>query len=358
MMARTISPQDVSWFLDLNEKGQLDLDPPYQRRSVWTPKDKRFFIDTILNNYPAPPIFLHKTLDDNGRATYHVVDGKQRLNTIIEFANNKIRIPDDFADKSLQKKRWADLQRETREIFWNYVIIVEMLPSVNDATIRDTFERINRNSRKLERQEIRHAKYDGWLINAVEAEANKDEWKEFGVVTTARAKRMADVQFISELFAVRLKDKLNGFDQDWLDQLYADYEEPDEEGLFVEEDFREAIELTKAILQSLLEQQPDIRNHIKVLAHFYSLWGFLTLQVNADFDQEAFAVAYLEFMEKVTAAIKAAGVDEEQAEIEEPVRIYAANSRGASTDLTPRKARHDQLTLAMAGVAGVVHEDR
>ena len=100
MMARTISPQDVSWFLDLNEKGQLDLDPPYQRRSVWTPKDKRFFIDTILNNYPAPPIFLHKTLDDNGRATYHVVDGKQRLNTIIDFANNKIRIPDDFADKS------------------------------------------------------------------------------------------------------------------------------------------------------------------------------------------------------------------------------------------------------------------
>jgi hypothetical protein len=33
-MSRTISQQDVSWFLDLNEKGQLDLDPPYQRRSL------------------------------------------------------------------------------------------------------------------------------------------------------------------------------------------------------------------------------------------------------------------------------------------------------------------------------------
>lgn len=65
-MARTISPQDVSWFLDLNEKEQLDLDPPYQRRSVWTLKDKRFFIDTILNGYPAPPIFLHKSLDHCG----------------------------------------------------------------------------------------------------------------------------------------------------------------------------------------------------------------------------------------------------------------------------------------------------
>lgn len=356
-MSRTISQQDVSWFLDLNEKGQLDLDPPYQRRSVWTLKDKRFFVDTILNNYPAPPIFLHKTLDDKGRATYHVVDGKQRLNTIIDFANNKIRIPEDFADQSLQKKRWSDLQRETRETFWNYVIIVEMLPSVSEAVIRDTFERINRNSRKLERQEIRHAKYDGWLINEVEAEAEKSEWKSFGVVTTARAKRMSDVQFISELFAVRLKEKLSGFDQDWLDQLYADYEEPEEEMFFVETDFREAIEQTKGLLTELLKHQPEISKPIKVLAHFYSLWSFLTLQTNADFDTISFATAYLEFMEKVTATIKATGGEEDENHVEDTVRIYAANSRGASTDLAPRKARHDQLTLAMAGVAGVVHEN-
>lgn len=352
MMARTISPQDVSWFLDLNEKGQLDLDPPYQRRSVWTLKDKRFFIDTILNNYPAPPIFLHKSLDDNGRATYHVVDGKQRLKTIIDFAANKIPIPDNFVDISLQKKCWEDLQRVTRENFWNYVLIVEMLPSVNDAAIRDTFERINRNSRKLERQEIRHAKYDGWLIQAAEAEAEKNEWKDFGVVTTARAKRMSDVQFISELFAIDIKRQLNGFDQDWLDELYADYEEL-EETLFVEEDFRKTIEGTKDIIKQMLNQEGEIKNYIKVLTHFYSLWGFLTLQTNAGFDPNAFAPAYLRFMENVTDAIKAAGGDEELADIEETVRIYAAKSRGASTDLTPRQARHDQLTLAMAGVTGV-----
>ncbi len=54
-MTRTLTTQDITWFLDLKEKGQLDLDPPYQRRSVWSPRDKRFFIDTVLNNYPAPP---------------------------------------------------------------------------------------------------------------------------------------------------------------------------------------------------------------------------------------------------------------------------------------------------------------
>ncbi len=211
-MARSITQQDISWFLDLYERGRLDLNPPYQRRSVWTLKDKRFFVDTILNGYPAPPVFLHKSLSDQGHPTFHVVDGKQRIQTILDFHDNKVRIPDDFADVSLQKKRWKDLQRETKEVFWNYVLIVEMLPNVDVATIRDTFERINRNSRKLERQEIRHAKYDGWLINETEAEAEKSEWKDFGIVTTARAKRMSDVQFISELFAVNLKGQLNGFD--------------------------------------------------------------------------------------------------------------------------------------------------
>ena len=78
-MSRNLTTQDISWFLDLKEKGQLNLNPPYQRRSVWSPNDKRFFVDTIFNNYPAPPVFLHKTMDDNGRPTYHVVDGKTAL---------------------------------------------------------------------------------------------------------------------------------------------------------------------------------------------------------------------------------------------------------------------------------------
>jgi len=102
-MARTLTMQDVSWFLDLHDKDQLNLNPAYQRRSVWSPRDRRFFIDTVLNNYPAPPVFLHKTSDEDGRPTYHVVDGKQRLQTLILFTQGKIRIPDDFADINLQK---------------------------------------------------------------------------------------------------------------------------------------------------------------------------------------------------------------------------------------------------------------
>jgi len=54
-MKRQPTTQQITWFLDHDRNGQLDLDPPYQRNSVWTPKDRRFFLDTIFRNYPTPP---------------------------------------------------------------------------------------------------------------------------------------------------------------------------------------------------------------------------------------------------------------------------------------------------------------
>ncbi len=160
-MTRNPTQQDISWFLDLNLKDQLDLDPHYQRRSVWSSNDKRFFIDTILNNYPAPQIFLHKTTDDGGHSTYHVVDGKQRLNTIIEFTKDLISIPDYFGDANIRKRKWSELDRSVHQRFWNYVLTVEVLPDVSDASVKNIFERINRNSRRLVPQELLHAKYEG-----------------------------------------------------------------------------------------------------------------------------------------------------------------------------------------------------
>ena len=48
---RQSSVQDVTWFIDLKENDRLDLKPPYQRRSVWTRKDRIYFLDTIFKEY-------------------------------------------------------------------------------------------------------------------------------------------------------------------------------------------------------------------------------------------------------------------------------------------------------------------
>jgi len=50
----------VQDMVNLYEKGMLNLNPGFQRASVWRDSDRRRLIDSILRNYPLPSIFLHR----------------------------------------------------------------------------------------------------------------------------------------------------------------------------------------------------------------------------------------------------------------------------------------------------------
>lgn len=342
-MQRNINTQDVSWFLDLQRRGQIDLDPPYQRRSVWTLGDRRFFIDTIFNSFPSPAIFLHKSLDSNGIPMYHVVDGKQRLETIFLFAANKMSLSKEMSDARLAGKKWKTVDESLKTVFWNYQLIVEMVDTVQETIVDEIFARVNRNSRKLERQELRHAKYDGWFINYVETEAEHEDWRQFNIVTTTRAKRMKDIQFLSEIFFLVLDKKIVGFDQDYLDQKYADYETPQEtQTNFSEEDFKKTIGKLKKFLLNMDAHNSCIQNYGKSFANFYSLWALIALNFNKLPKAEKMAETYTKFMLKVETLAglntEAMLAKAENKAFKEPYNYYQY-SKGATTDLLQREQR-------------------
>jgi hypothetical protein len=220
----------VSWFIDLRRHEQVDLDPPYQRRSVWTLKDRRFFLDTVFRGYPCPPIFLHKTQGADQKTVYAVVDGKQRLQTLFMFVDGELALAQDFGDGRFNGKKWEQLGQAEKDTLWNYVIPVEFLIfDPNDPQeVNQAFDRLNRNMRKLEPQELRHARWDGWFIRLVEGECEDPTWNKLGIVTKARAKRMKDAQFISELLLVLIEETQHGFDQEMLDAAYAKYDDLEE----------------------------------------------------------------------------------------------------------------------------------
>lgn len=85
----------ISEFYERNQLNKYNFDPKYQRRSdVWSEEKQSFLIDSILKNYPMPPIFLHQVIEsDTGATKYNVIDGKQRLSTILRFINNEIALP-------------------------------------------------------------------------------------------------------------------------------------------------------------------------------------------------------------------------------------------------------------------------
>lgn len=81
----TYGSKDVQDFVALFQENRLNLEPGFQRQSVWTINDRKKLILSILQNYPVPSVFLYKTTDEKGRLKYAVLDGKQRLESILMF---------------------------------------------------------------------------------------------------------------------------------------------------------------------------------------------------------------------------------------------------------------------------------
>jgi hypothetical protein len=354
---RRPSSQDISWFLDLNRTKQLDLTPSYQRRSVWSPSDRRFFLDTIFRGYPSPAIYLHKETKADGKTIYAVVDGKQRLETIIKFANNKISVGTNFGDSRLDGKRWKTIGKEPElaRAFWDYVLPVEFISVGEGPTlVNEVFDRLNRNSRKLVEQELRHARYDGWFIDFVESESENPDWSDLGVVTTARAKRMRDVQFLSELLIVLLKNDVGGFNQDEIDEFYANYEIPTETiPSFNEEEIRNRWTKAKRYLLALECKDSVVTIYAKDFINLYTLWAvvinnFANLPSDVDFAEK-----YTKFMVDVIKFKNQEYFDkvmnnEESPEFPQSHKYYQ-NSIGASTEAPQRKERNGALTDFLFG---------
>jgi hypothetical protein len=338
----------IRWFLDMYHNGQLDLEPPYQRRSVWTLKDRRFFLDTIFRHYPSPAVFLHKEIDQAlGKMIYHVVDGKQRLETFVLFSQNTIALDKEIGDPRLKGRKWKSIKNEPdlKAHFYNYLLPIEFIDTDNNHVINEVFDRLNRTSRKLERQELRHARYDGWFIRMSEAEAQEDEWERLGVVTKTRMRRMKDVQSISELLIVLLKKRIMGYDQDTLDDIYAEYDSPQETVMhFDEEAFKGKLQSTKNYILRMQAHNRAVTAYARGLNDFYSLWAFIALNQPSLEVPEILSERYSGFMEKVAAVsmekeiINTGGADENEAY--SIAYDYLKHSAKAGTDRKHREARN------------------
>jgi len=344
-MGRHITIQDITWFLDHAKNNRLVINPPYQRNSVWTAKDRRFFLDTIFSAFPSPAIFLHKEVREDGSAIYNVVDGKQRLETILKFSKNQISVGQDFNDARLRGKKWRDIDDdELKHKFWDYQLNVEFVSNVENTLVNAIFERLNRNSRRLTAQEMRHAKYEGWLINIAEQEAEKQFWKDLKIATRSRSKRMVDVQFISELIGIVIDRKIIGFDQEYLDDLYARFEDLEELDYgFQEEGFIETFDAVKIFISEMERHNQSITNFADTFTHFYTLWGVISLKNPPLATAPDIANKYLNFIQEVSTI----SLISNPSSPNPAVLNYANNAVGASTEFPQREARHDALIEAL-----------
>src|SRR6266568_2176776 len=90
----------LTWWYD--QRPNIDLSPPYQRRSGrWGRSDRAFLIDSILNEYDIPKIYMADFSFTNtplnvSQLQYAVIDGKQRFETIFGFFDNAFPLDPNF----------------------------------------------------------------------------------------------------------------------------------------------------------------------------------------------------------------------------------------------------------------------
>jgi len=190
---------------NLYDHGHLNLEPGFQRQSVWTERDRANLIDSILRNYPLPAIFLYKREQD-GDLVYDVIDGKQRLESIFMFMgamrgrfSTRTHLPE--AD-SVELVDWSLLKRRgLQPLVTGYELpVIEVDGGIGD--IINVFVRINSTGKALTRQEQRHARYyNSPFLKEAARLANKfqDYFLDFGIFSPGQLSRMKHIELICEL---------------------------------------------------------------------------------------------------------------------------------------------------------------
>ena len=250
----TVETWPVSQFDQAQKSGTLIVSPEYQRRPVWATKDQMLLVDSVARGVPIGAITLYAD-DSKGYDIYEVIDGKQRLTSLLRFLSDgliiktsqieKAALDDDEFDvahdevtANYHDRRHSELDVPFRMKLGQYQIPIFLVRGDRSTAIR-SFARMNRSTYSLKPQEIRNAFFTGThfltaVIDCVEeldsttfgdtGSASSSLLVRMGGVSGGSWDRMQDLQLVSELLVLILEGVQHR--RDSLDGYYSLYREP------------------------------------------------------------------------------------------------------------------------------------
>lgn len=103
----------ITEFREHANEEDINLSPSYQRADVWPTGDAQLLIESILRGIPLPSVILLKTNDSKGDH-FEIIDGKQRLTSILRFTAAHPRALDNVRVKA---KEWGVDEEELIDRF-------------------------------------------------------------------------------------------------------------------------------------------------------------------------------------------------------------------------------------------------
>ena len=219
------------------KRGNININPTFQRRDAWPQARKSRFIESLVLGLPIPQIVLA----EKEKGKYLVLDGKQRLNTLLQFAGLQEGKFNKFKLKNLDVR--FDLNNKNFDDFENDPSLQADLDQFNNHTIRSVvirnwpnidflhlvFVRLNTESVKLSPQELRQALFPGDFMEYVDEASCKSP----ALKTLLRIKqpdfRMRDmellIRFLSyQLFLGKYSGNLKKFLDEACERINNDWE--------------------------------------------------------------------------------------------------------------------------------------
>lgn len=200
-MQTTHSAPNIHELIGMFERKELIINKKYQRNpGVWPDSAKTFFIDTILEGFPFPKIYLYQNYDKTARRPFkEIVDGQQRFTTIYEFFKNKFRL--SRVSKKYAGLLFSELDDDTQERFLMYSVQIDVISAMDKSYILELFRRMNSYTAPLNDTEKRNAEFQGafkWFLNEL-SEKYSQQLERWGVFSAREIVRMKEIDFFSEL---------------------------------------------------------------------------------------------------------------------------------------------------------------
>ncbi|WP_211879226.1 DUF262 domain-containing protein [Plastoroseomonas hellenica] len=163
-------PTSIQTVYTWYREGKLFVNRRYQRKLVWTQEEKQKLIESLLKKYPVPAILIAEREGVPG--TYEIIDGLQRLHSIVSFIENQFPLEDDrfFNVESFPTAKTAadegafsvadsaeKISAKEVSTILDYTLALSVMRNATETEINDVFDRINTYRHRLSDQERRQA---------------------------------------------------------------------------------------------------------------------------------------------------------------------------------------------------------
>jgi hypothetical protein len=257
--------------------------PDYQREFVWSEKQKSRFIESLLMNLPIPYIFAGDVAEGDDAGRLEIIDGSQRVRTIVEFLEDKLTLSHLKKITTANGFKYSNFSRPTQLRFGRKTVrIIELTQYADEETRREIFDRLNTGGQKLVTMEQRRGSEDGPFLSFIERLAGKPTFKEICPLSPERIKRREYTELVLRFFAysdnyLEFKKSVDVFLTDYL----REKNELFDEGAF-EREFDQMCNFISTFMPHGFRKSPNSNSVPRIRFEALSVGSMLALRASPD----------------------------------------------------------------------------